>query len=174
MKRFCTVLAVVLVSLLLGGCGADPYEEGMEQLENGQYKEAAESFGQAVEKGKNTADSYRGLGIARWEQEDYEGAKEAFEHALKEGGKKTGTIYNLLGTSEMKLENYEDALKYYEEGLKAEGNSKELAQEMEYNSIVAYEKLEDWEKAKEKLNAYVEKYPDDAEASKEAEFLNTR
>lgn len=174
MRKIRAVLAVVLMSLLLCGCGANPYEEGMEQLENGKYKEAAESFEKAVEKGKNKADSYRGLGIALWEQEDYEGARSAFELALKEGSKKTGTIYNLLGTGEMKLENYAEALEYYEKGLKAEGNSKELAQEMEYNSIVACEKLEDWENARAKLSEYVEKYPEDAEASKEADFLETR
>lgn len=174
MRKVRALFAVVIVSLLMCGCGADPYEKGMEQLENGKYKEAAESFEQAVEKDKNTADSYRGLGIALWEQEDYEGARSAFEHALKEGSKKTGTICNLLGTIEMKLENYEEALKYYEEGLKAEGNSKELVQEMEYNSIVACEKLEDWESAGERLDEYVQKYPEDAEASKESAFLGTR
>ena len=74
----------------------------------------------------------------------------------------------------MKSENYEEALKYYEKGLKAKGNSKELVQEMEYNSIVAYEKLEDWENARVKLDEYVQKYPEDAEASKEADFWKTR
>ena len=174
MRKIRTVMAAVLLSLMICGCGADPYEKGMEQLENGKYKEAAECFEQAVEKKKNTADSYRGLGIALWEQEDYEGAKAALGHAIEAGSKETGTIYNLIAVGEMKSENYEEALKYYEKGLKAKGNSKELVQEMDYNSIVAYEKLEDWENARAKLDEYVQKYPEDAEASKEADFWKTR
>lgn len=32
--------AVLLLMILLTGCGKNPYKEGMEQLEAGQYKEA--------------------------------------------------------------------------------------------------------------------------------------
>jgi len=52
-------------------------------------------------------------------------------------------------------------------------NEKQL-QEMSYNEIIAYEKLHDWSSAKAKISAYVEKYPDDEKAKKEAEFLETR
>ena len=166
--------AVLLVIALLTGCGDKSYEEGMEQLKSGKYKEAEASFKQAVDKENNLADSYRGLGIACFEQKDYEGAKEAFEQALKEGSRKTGTIYNFLGSCELELENYEASLSCYEKGLAAEGNSKKLIQEMEYNMIVAYEGMEDWDQAKEKLEDYLDKYPDDEEAAKEAEFLKTR
>lgn len=40
--------------------------------------------------------------------------------------------------------------------------------------IVACEGMEDWEQAKEKLEEYIAKYPEDEEAEKEAEFLETR
>lgn len=169
-----SIVLIVVAVLLLSGCGSRSYKKGMEALENGKYKEAAEQFEQSVEAEKNTADSYRGLGIALWEQEDYEGARDAFKSALDAGTEKTGTIYNLLGNCEMKLDNPEGALKYYEAGIKASGSSEELIREMEYNSIVACEQMEDWESAKEKLDEYVEKYPDDEEAAKEAEFLETR
>lgn len=166
--------AVLLLMILLTGCGKNPYKEGMEQLEAGQYKEAEVNFKKAVEKEKNLADSCRGLGIACFEQKDYEGARKALKQALKEGTEKTGTIYNLLGACELELGNYEEALSCYEKGLEAEGNSKALKQEMEYNAIVAYEGMEDWEQAKERLAKYTDKYPKDEEAKKEAEFLETR
>ena len=85
-------LSVFLFPLLLTGCMADPYADGIEALENGQYEEAAGQFKEAVKKDENKADSYRGLGIALWETKDYEGAKEALKKALEEGSKKTGTI----------------------------------------------------------------------------------
>ena len=47
-------------------------------------------------------------------------------------------------------------------------------QEMLYNEVMAYEGLRDWDGAKVKMEAYVAKYPDDADAKKEAEFLKTR
>ena len=118
--------------------------------------------------------SCRGLGIACFEQKDYEGARKALKQALKEGTEKTGTIYNLLGACELELGNYEEALSCYEKGLEAEGNSKALKQEMEYNAIVACEGMEDWEQAKERLAKYTDIYPKDEEAKKEAEFLETR
>lgn len=175
MRRILQVFPVVLLMMaVLTGCGDKSYEEGMEQLKSGQYKEAEKNFKQAVEKDENLADSYRGLGIACFEQKDYEEAKKAFERALEEGTKKTGTLYNFLGCCELEMGEHEAALSYYEKGLKEEGNSKKLIQEMEYNVIAAYEGMEEWDQAKEKLEDYLEKYPEDEEAAKEAEFLKTR
>ena len=78
--------AVLLLMFLLTGCGKNPYKEGMEQLEAGQYKEAEVNFKKAVEKEKNLADSCRGLGIACFEQKDYEGARKALKQALNKYG----------------------------------------------------------------------------------------
>ena len=52
--------------------------------------------------------------------------------------------------------------------------SKKMKKEMKYNIIVAYEKMEDWESAEVKLEEYLESYPNDKAAKKEAEFLETR
>lgn len=164
----------VLAVLLLAGCGNRSYKNGMEELEKGNYKEAEEAFEASVKDDKNTADAYRGLGIALWEQKDYEGAAKAFRSALDAGTKKTGTIYNFLGACELQMDHPEEALKYYEQGLQTKGSSDEVMQEMEYNSIVACEQMKDWDSAKEKLAEYTKKYPDDEKAAKEAEFLETR
>ena len=61
----------------------NPSEEGIEYLKNGQYEEAIGQFEQAIKDEVNVGDAYRGIGIAKWEQEDYEGAREAFQKALE-------------------------------------------------------------------------------------------
>ena len=83
-------------------------------------------------------DAYRGIGIAKWEQEDFEGARDAFESALENNAQKTGTIYNFIGICELKLEDPDSAINYFRLGLGQEDISEELKQEMQYNVIVAY------------------------------------
>ena len=50
----------------------------------------------------------------------------------------------------------------------------EVLQEMLFNQIVCYENLGDWENAKTKIAEYIQVYPDDADAQREAKFLETR
>ncbi len=176
------VLAVIFLLLCL--ClwlllnKGNPSEEGIEYLKNGQYEEAVKQFEQAVEDEINVGDAYRGIGLARWETEDYEGARSAFQKALEaeadDESPFTGTIYNFLGSCELKLGNPESAQNYFGQGIGLKGNSKELDQEMKYNQIVAFEQLGDWENAKAKLAEYVAEYPEDANALKEQQFLETR
>lgn len=173
-KRLRCCGAALLLAVSLTGCLVNPYEDGMEALENGQFKEAAEEFQQAVEKGQSKADSYRGLGIALWESEDYEGAKAAFENAVKEGGEKTGILCHFLGSCELRSGNFKEAIAYFEEGIKDERVSDEVRQEMRFNCIAAYEKLGDMDTAKSLLTEYVKDYPEDEAAVKEAQFWETR
>ena len=56
---------------MLAGGGQIVYKKGVESLENKDYAAAQENFRKAVEDKKNVADSYRGLGIAYYEQENY-------------------------------------------------------------------------------------------------------
>lgn len=174
MKNTGRITAVFLLVLMLAGCKGNPSEKGVEYLEAGQYEEAVEAFEEAVEEEVNTGDAYRGIGIARWEQEDYEGALDAFLNALENGAQMTGTLYNFIGSCELKLDNPVSAQNYFRLGIGMEGNSDELLQEMKYNMIVAYEQAKDWESAKVKLNEYIAEYPDDEAALKEKEFLETR
>ena len=73
MKKVVVWISALLLGLCLSGC-ENPSEEGVEYLKNGQYEEAIEQFEKAVEEEVNVGDAYRGIGIARWEQENYEGA----------------------------------------------------------------------------------------------------
>lgn len=174
MKRISRIITVLLMCMLLAGCAGREYKEGMESLENDKYEEAVGHLEKAVEKEENMGDSYRGIGIAKWELEDYAGALEAFESALENGAEQTAAIYNLMGACSLKLEDPSLAISYYEKGLAQGDCTDEMAQEMKFNVIAAYEKLKDWESAKAKLSEYTAEYPGDKQAAKEAEFLETR
>lgn len=162
-----------MLMLCLAGC-ANPVKEGTKYLKNGNYEAASDSFQKAVEKKKDLKESYRGLGIALWEMKDYEKAKDAFEKALENGGEETASLYNLLGICDLELSDPAGALQNFWKGLSMEGTEEALVREMKYNEIIAYERLKDWDSAKEKMAEYVERYPDDEQAAKEAEFLETR
>ena len=174
MKR-ATLLALTVSACLLTGC-TNALKDGTGYLEDGNYK--------AVDEGKKTAEAYRGLGMAYYEQEDYASAKDAFEKALAAGGEKNQVIYNLLGICGMKLNDYNYALEQFNQGISLSQNSgtsmenaesfSEVLQEMRFNQIVCYEKLGDWENAKTKIAEYIQVYPDDADAQREAKFLETR
>lgn len=175
MKRYMKILAVLACAgAVLTGCGDKTVEEGVQLLEEQDYQGAADLFQQAVEKDEEDAEAQRGLGIAKWELGDYEGALSAFESALENGGDKTAEIYNLMGNCCMQMEQAKQALNYYRLGLEEEDLSDELRQEMRFNEIAAYEMSGDMESAKSKLESYIQDYPDDEKAAKEAEFLETR
>lgn len=175
MKKYWVILVTVSACVfLLSGCKANPSEEGLILLQEGNYAGAIDKFQEAVDEEVNVDDAYRGIGIAKWEQEDYAGSLEAFEHAMDNGAEPTATIYNFLGTCELKLEDYKMALNYYRLGMECEDCSEEMLQGMRFNEIVCFEALGEWESAKAKLAEYVADYPDDEIAAKEAEFFETR
>lgn len=167
-------------------------KDGTELLEQGDVQKAVSAFEQAAEEaekeGERAPEAYRGLGMAYYAREDYEGARTNLQKALDEGGLETPVIYNLIGVCAMKLEDYDGALAAFEqgaalsesgvipEGTKEEKNAdyKEVIREMRFNRVVCYEKKLDWENAKAAMAEYSSLYPDDAEAQKEAEFLRTR
>lgn len=169
-------VAVVLTAacVLLSGCQATALENGTQQLQQKNYQEAALTFQKAQNKSTMKAEAYKGEGIAQFELKEYKKAEKALKQALKEGVTKTASLYNMLGISQMEQEKYEDAQQSFETGLKVDGISEALKQEMSKNEIVALEKQNRFAEAKEKLNAYAAAYPEDAEAQKEAAFLETQ
>ncbi len=80
--------------------------------------------------------------------------------------------YNGLSLCDMAEKNYDSALENLQKGLDIAET--EDVQELLYNEIVVYEKTMDFQTAKSKMEAYIELYPDDAEAQKEYEFLQHR
>lgn len=174
MKSYKRIIPFILAGMMLTGCGENVYKKGVENLENKNYAAAQENFQKAIEDKKNVADSYRGLGIAYYEQKNYKDAEKAFEDAVSSGTKETATLYNMMAVCKMQQESYEDAISDYEKALTYSDCTDDMKQEIQFNVIVCYEKMEDWDDAKAKLDEYIAAYPDDEKAAKEADFLKTR
>lgn len=95
MKRHVSFIAIcMLLCLALTGCGSKAIEEGTTYLEDGNYKKAVTKFKEAVDKGQDTGEAYRGIGMAKWELGEYEAALSAFQSALDNGAEKTAALYN--------------------------------------------------------------------------------
>lgn len=173
--------AVLLAAGIICGC-ANPRKLGVEALEEENYEEAEAQFKELTEEGgEKAAEGYRGLGMVYYETEDYKAALEAFQKAEETGIRPDVQMYNLMAVCAMQTEQYEAALEYIRSGLvladaaSEDGQpSEELIREMKFNEIVCCERQADWESAKQKVTEYLELYPDDEAALREAEFLATR
>ena len=180
MNRIKMILASMAVSFLMTGC-AGAVSQGVKALEDGDYAGALSKFQEAAEGTDDgeSAEGYRGMGIAYYESGDYAAALEAFKNAL-DGGAESVFLYNLAGVCAMQTGDYETALGYIQAGLSLSDTDSgketdaELVREMKYNEIICCEELADWETAKAKISEYLEQYPDDETAQREAEFLKTR
>ena len=166
-----TILAAAVVAAgVTGGCG-NLQKSGVDALEKGEYDEALADFQEMTESGGNdVAEGYRGLGMTYYEMEDYENALEAFRNAADNGAEQSIQMYNLMGVCAMQTEDYASALEYIQSGLALTGTSdgadkadEKLVQEMKYNEIICYEKLADWENARQKAEEYLGEYPEEFE-----------
>ena len=164
---------MMIVALLLTGCAGN-IKDGVAYLEANKYAEAKEAFQKDIEKEKHLDEAYEGLGIACFELGEYDEALEAFDLALKNGAKETATICSFMGACYMETGEYEKSLDVYEKALADKKITDELKQEINYNLIVVYENMSNWDAAKKQMDKYVKSYPDDARVNKEAEFLESR
>lgn len=213
-KYILVILAAVLMSV---GCGEkiDHMKEAQTALTDGKYDKAVEQFGFFIaeqegrrvqgsaderRKNMNLSEAYRGIGIAKFEQERYDEAEEAFEAVIDRGGVSTPILYRFLGLSLMEQKKYEEALDYFTKGanLCAEDilmsadkvrldkeafglndgdpmeKYAEVIREMRKLRIACYEKLYEWKSASKAAEEYINEYPDDEAVQKEAAFLRTR
>lgn len=186
-------IIVVVAACFLTGC-TNYEKDGMKAMNAGDYKLAVENFTQAAQKAEDkgkreaAAEAYRALGMAYYEKKDYQNVQESLQKALDLGGERSAEIYNIIAVSAMQQEEYESALKAFEEGISYASSSDavnapeskkgvdytELIQEMRYNQIICYEKLLDWENAKNTASDYIADYPNDDKVQREIEFLRTR
>ena len=148
MKKIIGLLLAVTMMFALGGCNAITID------------------GEGELSGENSGSGAVGFSVST--------LNNPFFVSLSEGAKESATIYSLLGNCAMRIEKYEKAVEYYEKALSMEDISEELSKETKYNLVAAYEYAGNIDKAKENLNAYIEAYPDDESAKREAEFLETR
>lgn len=147
----------------------DAYDSGRIYYYLGEYQKAYLALEEAKDKGG--ADSYLYLGRAYEATGDYNYASSVYSNYLSKQGP-DAEIYNQLGLCEMAKKEYQKALEAFQAGKQIEGNS--LMQTLSFNEIVAYEYLEDYQKAAVLLKAYLQNYPDDQTAIREQQFLSTR
>lgn len=147
----------------------DAYDSGRIYYYLGEYQKAYLALEEAKDKGG--ADSYLYLGRAYEATGDYNYASSVYSNYLSKQGP-DAEIYNQLGLCEMAKKEYQKALEAFQAGKQIEGNS--LMQTLSFNEIVAYEYLEDYQKASVLLKAYLQNYPDDQTAIREQQFLSTR
>lgn len=180
-KWMIVVTAALFTVSVICGC-ANPHKMGVDALEKGNYEEAEAQFKELIEAdGEKSAEGYRGLGMVYYETGEYKAALEAFQQAEEAGIQPSVQMYNLMAVCAMQTEQYAPALEYIRAGLSLadteeedKQSSEELIQEMKFNEIICCERQADWEGAKQKMAEYLEKYPDDENAQREAEFLATR
>lgn len=172
MKKFRWILLIAIASMLLG-CVSN-IKTGITYLEEENYEEAVACFEKEIAEKKNLGEAYRGLGIAKYELGEYDMAVTSFEHALENKSEATATIYSLMAASYLQMDNYESALDYYSKALEMKDCKEEMKKEILYNEIAIYQELGVWDTLKEKVAAYVERYPEDDRMDKTLEFLETR
>ena len=147
----------------------DAYDSGRIYYYLGEYQKAYLALEEAKDKGG--ADSYLYLGRAYAATGDYNYASNVYNNYLSKQGS-NAEIYNQLGLCEMAKKEYQKALDAFQAGKQIEGN--ELMQTLSFNEIVAYEYLEEYQKAAVLLKTYLQNYPDDQTAIREQVFLSTR
>ena len=70
------------------------------------------------------------------------------------------------------LGNYENAQNYIDKGIKL-GNTSGIRM-LSRNSVILYEKMGQYKKAKRAAKQYLKKFPSDKDMEKELAFINTR
>lgn len=145
------------------------YNKGRMYFYLGDYNNARNSL-ETAKDSANTPEVIGLLGQTYEKMGDYNYAASVYSNYLV--GNPDAQIYNQLGLCELTIGDYEDALEAFQSGIAIEGN--QLMQNLKFNEIVAYEYLGEFDKATLLMKEYLQLYPDDAEALREYEFLQTR
>lgn len=197
-KRIFRAAVCLLLSgnlLMLAACGKGPDKESLRaeaiaSFQAGDYETARNGFNAALEAGKGQVSAfqfdvlqYRGeceLRLGRYDE-----AQKTYEALLQTDPDKNHqeqyqSIVDDLGNigavkaavDQMQEGKYEDAYTALAAYAKLDGS---LAGKLAwFNKSVCAEYLQRYDEAYELFQEYLEQYPDDAEASKEATFLRTR
>ena len=132
-------------------------------------EKAIESLNKAIEKGNADANFY--LAEIYSEQGDTESEEQYYEAYLA-GGTASADSLIQMGESSMKSGNYANGLKYFL-------TAKDLGdasnpQQLDRDTIIAYEYTSDFETAYNLIQSYMENYPEDYDAEDELTFLESR
>ena len=147
----------------------DYYNRGRIYFYLGDYDKAQSELIKVVEQKYEPAMTL--MGRVYLAQEDYDHAEAVYETMQSEFGE-SAAGYNGMALCALARGEYDTALEEIGKGLALDGTDDR--QELYFNEIVAYERKLDFETAKAKAEAYVEKYPSDEAGQKEWTFLKTR
>ena len=145
------------------------FDKGRMYFYMGDYQKAYQALEEA--KSQKGIEAYLYLGKDYEATGDYNYASSVYNSYLaKNTG--DGRIYNQLGLCEMQKGQYAKALDAFQKGLKT--GDKTVQQSLQFNEIVAYEHMGEFQKAAVLMETYLKTYPDDEKARREYEFLKTR
>lgn len=158
-------------------------DSGLASLGAEDYVKAEESFEKAIANGSTEAYEYAGR--AAEAQRAYATAADYYMQALDaqattdtqtdtdaQTDVDAASLYEAVCRCRLQTEDYDAAIAAAEAGLACADETQQ--QSLLYAQAVAYEYAGEFETAREKMAAYVEKYPEDAAAQKEYMFLKTR
>ena len=157
------------VALSKGGKQLSKFVVGKIYYYMGEYQNAYIALEEA--RADNIPESYLYLGKAYEATGDYNYAINVYNSYLSKY-EATGEIYNQLGLCEMAKGEYQKAMEAFQAGIRLQNNT--LLQTLSFNEIVACEYLGKYDEARELLEIYLERYPDDEQAKREYDFLSTR
>lgn len=150
--------------------GEDEYQLAKVHYYQEEYDKALSELNDGFAHG--FVEAYYYIGEIYRIKKDYPKAIYYYENYIKGDNLLSPNAYNQIAVCEMKVGDYEAALNYLEKGLAFHyaGMQKTLLR----NEIITYEKLGNYQKAKEKTEEYLSLYPNDEETLKEAAFIDTR
>lgn len=151
------------------GNGEDYYHRGRIYYYLEDYEKAEETLQTSSDKGYAMAQIY--LGRVYLAMGDTQKAKENYEQCL-DVEELAAEAYNGLAYCAVLEEDYDPALSYIQKGL--DQKDQEENQALLFNQIVIYERMADYDSAREKTAEYLEMYPADENAIRENYFLETR
>jgi tetratricopeptide (TPR) repeat protein len=129
---------------------------GYAQLKTKQFADAEEAFFQASQLDSLKPETYYFLGMARFEQEDYENAVHAFEKGLLHGFQPENELYYKIAEAYLYLERYEEALSSYEYLIQIE----ETPVDFYIRPIwIAIDQLQEYERAKTLAEKAISEHP---------------
>lgn len=152
------------------GSKMSDYQKGVFSYYLGNYTDAR-NYLETARKKKETDDIIKFLGKTYEALGDINYAISLYGAYLDQNPN-DGEMFNFLGMMKMDQKDYTGALELFQKGI-AIGNTT-CIQSLKFNEVVAYEYMEDFSAAKERMAEYVKDYPDDTEAQREYIFLSTR
>jgi tetratricopeptide (TPR) repeat protein len=96
------------------------YERGVENLQKGNFDEAAKNFEKASV-GKNESEAFYKLAVSKYNQKDFGGAAEAYQKALEKNPPNKAAVYNGLANLYRDQKNFPLAEEYYRKAVGEDG-----------------------------------------------------